>query len=314
MLHEQAPRDVSEQEMLEYEQHGVVLLKGIYPAKWVKRLEAEIDDVFRSSAERTRALSESLLTGASQKGSAADMVQSVKAAAAHTPQLAIEGTVDEVTGASYVETDASNWHSGMRAHNLQSPLAKIIHQLTNSQRIVFYSDQLFFKGAGSRVKTPWHQDKPYFLIDGGDVAVAWVPVDVVDREVSAMGYVRGSHKWGKTFKPSDFQTETGTFPEIGGIDLSGLDDLDHARLRDEDIVYFDAEPGDVIVHHWATLHGSNGNTSTDRVRRAASVRFACDGCVYYPRPSSPEPFRHTIDIAPGTPLEASARFALVWPR
>ena len=129
-----------------------------------------------------------------------------------------------------------------------------------------------------------------------------------------MGYVRGSHKWDKIFKPSDFQTETGTFPEIGGIDLSGLDDLDHARLRDEDIIYFDAEPGDVIVHHWATLHGSSGNTSSNRVRRAASIRFACDGCVYYPRPSSPEPFRQTIDIAPGTPLETSSRFPLVWPR
>jgi ectoine hydroxylase-related dioxygenase (phytanoyl-CoA dioxygenase family) len=302
MSNEQALRDVSEQEILDYARDGVVILKGIYPPAWVDRLEAQLDDMFRFSAERTKALAESLLSGASRQGSAADMVQSVKAAATGTPGLAIEGTADEVTGASYVETDASSWHEGIRAHNLHSPLARIIHQLARTERVVFYSDQLFYKGAGSRLKTPWHQDKPYFLVDGGEVAVAWVPVDVVDKEVSAMGYVRGSHKWGKTFKPSDFQTETGTFPEIGGIDLSGLDDLDHTRLRDEDIVYFDAEPGDVIVHHWATLHGSSGNTSSGRIRRAASIRFACDGCVFYQRPSSPEPFRHTIDIEPGTPL------------
>ena len=103
-----------------------------------------------------------------------DSVQAVKAAGPNSSQLAIEGTVDEVTGASYVETDASHWHSGMRSHNLQSPLAKVIHQLTGTERVVFYSDQLFYKGAGSRVKTPWHQDKPYFLVDGGDVAVALI--------------------------------------------------------------------------------------------------------------------------------------------
>ncbi len=310
---EQALRNVSTQEQLDYERDGVVLLKGIYPPAWVARLEAQLDDVFRFSAQRTKKLGASLITGASEQGSAADMVQSVKAAAPDATGLAIEGTPEEVSGASYVETDAANWHAGIRAHHLESPLAKIVHQLTRSEQVVLYSDQLFFKGAGSRVKTPWHQDQPYFLVDGGDVAVAWIPVDVVNKEVSAMGYVRGSHKWGKTFKPSDFQTETGTFPEIGGIDLSGLDELDHARLRNEDIVYFDAAPGDVIVHHWATLHGSSGNTSSTRKRRAASIRFACDGCLYYPRPSSPEPFRHTIDIAPGTPLEASSRFSVVWP-
>jgi hypothetical protein len=225
MQPEQALRDVDEREKAQFEREGVVLLKGIYPPQWVERLETELDDVFRSSAERTQELGRSVLSGQSQKGSAADMVQSVKAADPNTPQLAIEGEMHQVTGASYVETDASTWHSGMRAHNLDSPLAEIIHQLTGSQRLVLYSDQLFYKGAGSRVKTPWHQDKPYFLIDGGEVAVAWVPVDLVDKEVSAMGYVRGSHKWEKLFKPSDFQTETGTFPEVAGIDLSGLDDL-----------------------------------------------------------------------------------------
>lgn len=81
------------------------------------------------------------------------------------------------------------------------------------------------------------------------MAVAWVPVDVVDKEVSAMGYVRGSHLWGKSFKPSDFKAESGTFPEVGGIDHSDLEQLDLDRLPQAKIVYFDAEPGDVIVHH-----------------------------------------------------------------
>ena len=105
----------------------------------------------------------------------------------------------------------------------------------------------------------------------------------------------------------------GTFPEVGGIDHSDLEQLDLDRLPQAKIVYFDAEPGDVIVHHWATLHCSTGNTSSDRIRRAASVRFACDGCRYLPRRSSPEPFRNTIDIAPGAKLESSERWTQAWP-
>lgn len=307
-------RDVKESEKSDYRRDGVVLLKAIYPTYWVETLTQQLDDVFSHSDTRTANLGEAVISGNATDGSSADMVKAAKAIGSNAANLAIEGTADEATGVSLVETDASSWHAGIRQHNLKSPLAKIVHQLTGSQRLVFYSDQLFFKDAGSRIKTPWHQDKPYFLVDGGEMAVAWVPVDIVNKEVSAMGYVRGSHEWGKTFKPSDFQTETGTFPEVGGIDHTGLDELDHTRLREEDTIYFDAEPGDVIVHHWATLHGSSGNTSATRKRRAASVRFACDGCCYYPRPSSPEPFRHTIDIAPGTPLEAASRFELVWPR
>jgi ectoine hydroxylase-related dioxygenase (phytanoyl-CoA dioxygenase family) len=138
-------------------------------------------------------------------------------------------------------------------------------------------------------------------------------VDVVDRENGAMGYVPGSHRWGKTFKPSDFATTSGTFPEVGGISLEGLDTLPEDLLDNVEIRYFDAEPGDVIVHHWATLHGSRGNVSASRTRRAASIRYALDGCCFYKRPSSPEPFRNTVEIADGAPLESASRFPVVWP-
>lgn len=84
-------------------------------------------------------------------------------------------------------------------------------------------------------------------------------------------------------------------------------------LEDPETRHFDAEPGDVIVHHWATLHGSRGNVSANRQRRAAAIRYACDGCHYYARPSSPEPFRKTIDLEDGAVLESHVRFPVVWP-
>merc|ERR1712146_82372 len=43
------------------------------------------------------------------------------------------------------------------------------------------------------------------------------------------------------------------------------------------IVYFDAKPGDVIIHHPRTVHGSRGNTgASGRRRLAASIRYIGD--------------------------------------
>merc|ERR1712216_20865 len=50
--------------------------------------------------------------------------------------------------------------------------------------------------------------------------------------------------------------------------------------RDFDIIYHEAKPGDVVVHHRNTIHGSAGNTSLERHRRAASIRYIGDDVVY----------------------------------
>lgn len=308
-------RAVTDAERAAFERDGVVRLRGIYPAAWVAYLEAQLDDVFDGRSDR--AMDQRSVTGASTDGIRVDMVALATGLRRARPEakLAVDGGPGAApVGRSIVETDAAFWHRGMRQHNLHGPLPAIVAAVTGSSKVNFYSDQLFLKEAGSLMRTPFHQDKPYFLVDGGDVAVCWVPVDRVSTDNGPMGYVLGSHRWGATFKPSDFVTETGTFPERDGIDFDGLDDLPPISAAEHDLVYLEAEPGDVIVHHWATIHGSAGNVSTSARRRAASVRYACDGCTFHQRQSSPEPFRFTIGLAEGDPLEASDRFPIVWPR
>ncbi len=308
-------RPVTDEERARYARDGVVVLQGIYPEDWVAFLEEQLADVF-DRFDRG-AVDTETFAGASDQGIRADMTAMAEMVRDALPDadIAAEGERDvEYTGRSIVETDAGGWHEGVRRHHLASPLPEIVAQVTNSQKVNFYSDQLFLKEPGSMVKTPFHQDKPYFLVGGADMAVCWVPVDEVTIENGAMGYVRGSHLWGRTFKPSDFVTDTGTFPEVEGVDLSGLEELGPVNADTHDLVFFDAGPGDVIVHHWATVHGSAGNVSATRRRRAASVRYAPDGCVFYRRPSSPEPFRNTLDLVDGDALEKSDRFPVVWPR
>lgn len=301
-------RDITDAELETYRRDGVVALRQVLPIDWVTELGQAMQEVFdRQTTVDRRAL----VTGQSVEGSRTDMTErmtqllesvddpgSLAVEAGHTPR-----------GRSIVETDASAWHAGLRDLYRTGPLGAVAARLTGSARINLYSDQLFLKEAGSSVRTPWHQDQPYFLMEGTKVAVCWVPVDSVRLDSGAMGYVRGSHRWGATYKPSDFVTSNGVMA-LPGVDIDDLADLPpiDANPDDYDVVRFEAEPGDVIVHDWKTLHGSAGNISQDRIRRAASVRLAGDDVTFLLRPSSPEPFRYTIDLTDGDPLDGHERF------
>ncbi len=308
-------RPITDDEIAAYDRDGVVALRGVYPIEWVDRLRDAMDEVF----DRTPGGStdKAMRTGTSSQGSRADMAAYARnlMAGDRPVGLAIEDGRPPV-GRSIVETDACSWHAGMRRHHIDGPLPELVAALTRSAQVNLYSDQLFLKEPGSSVRTPWHQDKPFWLLQGEKVAVCWVPVDVVTIESGAMGYVIGSHRWGTTFKPSDFITDTGTFPKAGGIEYDELDDLPAIDAEPDryEVRRFEAGPGDVIVHHWMTLHGSTGNVSADRLRRAASVRYAGDDVTFFRRSSSPDPFRHSVTLADGDRLELDPRFPIVWPR
>lgn len=309
-------RAVSDDERESFARDGVVHLKAIYPERWVDDLRRKLTDVFDRRVERSSDRGpRPSVRGGRTDGLRVDMAELVNGLrrTARSADLALEDGPDSpITGRSVVETDAASWHDGLRAHHLDGPLPEIVAMLTGTDKVVFYSDQLFLKEPGSQVRTPFHQDEPYFLVDGS-VAVCWVPVDRVGHDNGPMWYVRGSHRWGRLFKPSDFVTDRGVFPEVDGIRHDDLELLPPIGRDSHDLVSFAAEPGDVIVHHWSTVHGAAGNVSATATRRAASVRYAIGDSRFFRRPSSPEPFRARVEIADGEPLERAERFPVVWP-
>jgi ectoine hydroxylase-related dioxygenase (phytanoyl-CoA dioxygenase family) len=307
-------REVTDAERDSFSQDGVVHLRGIYPLEWVHFLERQLVEVF--DGQPARAMDQREISGDSNTGVRVDMAAMAVGLRSRMPDVPIAldgGVASEVLGRSIVETDAAHWHEGLRQHHMVGPLPELVAQLTETDKVNFYSDQLFLKEPGSRIRTPFHQDQPYFLVDG-QVAVCWVPVDHVGTENGPMGYVPGSHRWNKLFKPSDFITDTGTFPEVNGVDHSDLELMPRISEDEYDIVYFEAEPGDVIVHHWSTVHGAAGNISASAIRRAASIRYAHGDSRYLQRSSSPEPFRFTTGLNDGDLLERADRFPVVWPR
>ena len=98
----------------------------------------------------------------------------------------------------------------------------------------------------------------------------------------------------------------------GDTGLPSLPDIE-GHESDYDIVYYDVEPGDVIVHNYRLAHGSRGNTSLDRTRRAVSLRFAGDDATALHRPSAPAEFPIDPNLRDGDPLD-SKTYPVVWPR
>ncbi len=55
----------------------------------------------------------------------------------------------------------------------------------------FYHDHVLVKEAVSAQRTPWHQDQPYYNVDGHGVS-AWIAVDPVP-EGGSLELLAGSH-------------------------------------------------------------------------------------------------------------------------
>ena len=82
-----------------------------------------------------------------------------------------------------------------------SALPAIAAQLFRAKKITLMIDQMFKKEPGSRIRTAFHQDEPYFHAEGEQCASFWIPAERVDVENGVMGYVPGSHRW-ETCRPN----------------------------------------------------------------------------------------------------------------
>src|SRR5258708_14499577 len=59
-----------------------------------------------------------------------------------------------------------------------SSAPRVAAALMATPLVRFYHDHELVKEGGTRQRTPWHQDQPYYNVDGRGVS-AWIPVDPV---------------------------------------------------------------------------------------------------------------------------------------
>ena len=211
---------------------------------------------------------------------------------------------------AFVE-DFCNWDRlpAMERFIRESPAAAIAAELTGAATIRLYHDHVLVKEPDTRQRTPWHQDQPYYNVDGRQSASMWFPVDPVPRSAT-LEFVAGTHL-GPWYMPRTFlDDEARWFPEGTLEEMPRFDD-DPDRWP---VIGWELEPGDAVFFHMLTVHGAGGVDGPDR-RRVLSVRFLGDDMRHAPRPwvTSP-PFPGLEDELPaGAPMD-HPRFPVLWRR
>lgn len=177
-----------------------------------------------------------------------------------------------------------------------SPAASAAAQLMGSARVQMFHDHVLVKEPGTSKPTPWHQDAPYYFVDGEQTLSFWVPVDPVNE--ASLRLVPGSHKWKKPVLPTRW---------LAGQDFYPASD-DYIPVPDPDkepdkypVLEWPMEPGDAVVFHYKTLHGARANQSSNR-RRAFSLRVVGDDARYVTRPGPTSPPFEGHDMQPGEVL------------
>jgi ectoine hydroxylase-related dioxygenase (phytanoyl-CoA dioxygenase family) len=180
-----------------------------------------------------------------------------------------------------------------------SGAAEIAGELMGSTLVRLYHDHVLVKEPGTRQRTPWHQDLPYYNVDGRMNISMWCPVDPVPRS-STLEFVAGSHR-GPWFMPRSFlDGQAKWFPDGALAELPDIDGAPEAHP----VIGWALEPGDAVFFHMLTLHAAGGVDGSRR-RRVLSVRFLGDDMVHAPRgwTTSP-PFPGLSDeLGAGAPLD-----------
>ena len=207
--------------------------------------------------------------------------------------------------------DFCNWQHNdhYRRAIFESAMARASGELMQCRQVRLYHDHMLTKEPGTRQRTPWHQDQPYYNVEGTQNISMWIPVDPVRRH-STLEFVAGSHL-GPWLMPRTFlDNQARWFPEGSLADLPDIE-ADRSRHR---IVGWEVEPGDVICFHMLALHAA-GAVDGDRRRRVFSVRFLGDDVRHAPRSwvTSPEFPGLSDELPAGAPM-VHPLFPLLWER
>ena len=186
----------------------------------------------------------------------------------------------------------------------QSPSAKIISEVTGSKSIPVVHDHIFVKEPGTTKLTPWHQDMPYYCVDGENTGSYWIPLDPVSKE-NTLQIILGSHKWPKLVRPTKWLDNKSWYEN--NDTFMDMPDIESIK---KNIMIPDLKIGDAVLFNFKTVHGAPGNVSMNR-RRAFSIRFIGDDVRYIDRGGETSPPFIGINLETGATMRKDW-FPIVW--
>jgi ectoine hydroxylase-related dioxygenase (phytanoyl-CoA dioxygenase family) len=261
--HDSPAYTVSDRDVSDYGRDGAVCLRGVF-TDWVDTIAAGIE---RNMREPGPYAAESVRSG--EAGSFFD--------------------------------DYCNWQRIPEFRQVveRSPAAEVAARIMGSQSAQFFHDHVLVKEPGTQKATPWHQDTPYYFVDGTQTVSFWIPIDPV-REAT-LRLIAGSHRWDPMILPvrwlddSDFYSTAGNYRPVPDPD-------NEPDLR---VLEWTMEPGDAVLFHFRTAHGARGNPASSR-RRVLSLRWVGDDARYAERPGRTSP------PFPGHEMTAGQRLRTDW--
>ena len=221
------PRTISDSEVEAFRRDGVVMLRAMFEPAWIELLAAGLSRHLGDPTERARVW-------------------------------------DRDSAGRTMLWDSMAWHSVPEYQRFvyESPAAEIAGRMMAAAQARFFFDAVFVRSPGSQFETPWHQDEPYWSVEGHDTATIWMPLVPVTAR-SALAFVPGSHLGGQVLAQPDFGTLNPDLAhDVARSDFTAIAD---ASMPDIDanreaygVVSWDMAPGDCVVFNGRTLHGGSG--------------------------------------------------------
>jgi ectoine hydroxylase-related dioxygenase (phytanoyl-CoA dioxygenase family) len=195
--------------------------------------------------------------------------------------------------------DYCNWQrvEEFRTVVERSPAAEVAARIMQSQSAQFFHDHVLVKEPGTQKPTPWHQDAPYYFVDGSQTVSLWIPIDPVKE--ATLRLIAGSHRWEPMILPvrwiddSDFYATAAQFRSVPDPDTQ-------PELQ---VLEWTMEPGDAVLFDFRTAHGARGNPTSSR-RRVLSLRWVGDDARYAQRPGRTSPPFPGHGMSPGQRLRS----------
>ncbi|NQU57486.1 MAG: phytanoyl-CoA dioxygenase family protein [Rhodospirillales bacterium] len=188
---------------------------------------------------------------------------------------------------------------------MKSPAAQAAAQLMQSARVQMFHDHVLVKEPGTAKPTPWHQDAPYYFVEGEQTLSFWVPVDPVKE--ASLRLLAGSHKWEKPVLPVRWLSEEDFYPSDDQYLAIPDPDAEPEKYR---VLEWQMQPGDAVAFHYKSVHGARGNNTPSR-RRAFSIRLVGDDARYVERPGPTSPPYAGHNMQPGQRLREDW-FPFIW--
>ncbi len=165
----------------------------------------------------------------------------------------------------------------------ESPAAEIAATIMRSKRAQFFHDHVLVKAPGTPTPTPWHQDGPYYFVEGAQTVSFWMPLDPVEE--ASLRFIAGSHRWDKPVRPVTWSDDSDFYE--GEHEWIEVPDPD-SDPKGYNVLEWPMQPGDVVLFDFRTVHGARGNFSPIE-RRALSLRWVGDDARYVERPGRTSP-------------------------